>query len=404
MGTKIKDISQNHVDMKDSNFKIAIVCDFLKIYGGAERHLEAIMEIFPNAPIFTTLYLKDKMPEQFRKYHIVESKYRKLFKYLGPLMTPLYPITFEEFNFDEYDIVLSFTAGFAKNIIISNKTIHIAYILTPPRFLWGLPNSRQDSISGIKKIPLYFLNNYLRVIDFASAQRADYIFTISNAVSKRVKKFYRRDSVVIYPYVDTDKFIKNDKFIDGDYFLIVSRLERYKNIDIAIKACIKLKYKLKIIGEGGYKNQLKEISSSNIEFLGNIKDEEMIDIINGSKAVIFPGAEDFGLVPIEAQACGKGVVAFAKDGALESIKDGVTGYFFSNNDTLRSRSESRSLRASSIRASSIGVSSLEKALNKIYDNPANPIECIDNAKRFSKDIFRRNLENKINNIRKKNDI
>ncbi|MHB8362833.1 MAG: glycosyltransferase [Patescibacteria group bacterium] len=394
METKIKDISQNHVDIKDSNLKIAIVCDFLKIYGGAERHLEAIMEVFPDAPIFTTLYLKDKLPDKFRKYHVIESKYHKLFKYFGPLMTPLYPIAFEEFNFDEYDIVLSFTAGFAKNIIVSDKTIHIAYILTPPRFLWGLPNSRQDSISGIKKIPLYFLNNYLRIIDFASAQRADYIFTISNAVSKRVKKFYRRDSVVIYPYVDTDKFIKNDKFTDGDYFLIVSRLEKYKNIDIAIKACIKLKYKLKIIGDGGYKNQLKEISSSNIEFLGNVEDDEMIDIINGSKAVIFPGAEDFGLVPIEAQACGKGVVALFKDGATESIKDKITGYFFYDinmlgDSSLGSRSGSRSL---------------EKALKKIYDNPANPIECIDNAKRFSKDIFRKNLENKINNIIKKDDI
>ncbi len=366
-------------NVKNSDFKIAIVCDFLKIYGGAERHLEAIMEVFPNAPIFTTLYIKEKLPDKFREYNIIESKYNKLFKYFGPFMTPLYPLAFEEFNFDEYDIVLSLTAGFAKNIVISDTTLHISYILTPPRFLWGLPNSRQDTFSGLKKIPLYFINNYLRIIDFASAQRVDHLFTISNAVSRRVKKFYRRDSVVIYPYVDTNKFLKNDKFTDGDYFLIVSRLEKYKNIDIAIKTCIKLNYKLKIIGDGGYKNQLEKISSSNIEFLGNVGDDDMIDIINQSKAIIFPGAEDFGLVPIEAQACGKGVVALFKDGAMESVKEGVTGYFFYEDTSLGSRS-------------------LEKALKKIYDNPSNPIECIDNARRFSKDIFKKNLENKINNI------
>ncbi len=394
MDLDTNDLDPKGLDPKDLGLKVAIVCDFLKIYGGAERHLEAIMEIFPDAPIFTTIYLKDKLPDKFRKYHVIESKYKKLFKYFGPFMTPLYPLAFEEFNFDEYDVVLSLTAGFAKSIIVPDHTVHISYILTPPRFLWGLPNSRQDSISGIKKIPLYFINNYLRLVDFSSAQRVDYILTISKAVSKRVKKLYRRDSVVIYPYVDTDKFIQNDKFKDGDYFLIVSRLERYKNIDIAIRACNKLKYKLKIIGDGSYKDKLKSISLSNVEFLGNIKDDEMIDIINGSKAVIFPGAEDFGLVPIEAQACGKGVLAFAKDGALESIKDGVTGYFFNDNDTLESRSGPRSL----------GASSLEKTLNKIYDNPANPIECVNNARRFSKDKFKENLENKINNIIKKDDI
>lgn len=309
--------------------KIAIVHDYLNIYGGGERVLDAIKEIFPEASVYTILYSKNKLPEYYRSWNIKTSfldkfpfKYR-FFKFYVPFM----PQAVESFDLSEFNIVISISAGFAKGVVTSTDTCHFAYTLTVPRFLWGYPTSHQ--VYHKKNIILSVLNNYLRVWDRSAADRVDYFIANSNTVKNRIKKIYNIDSNVIYSPVDENVYslskIKREKF-----FLIVSRLDSYKSIDIAIKACIKGGYELKIIGEGPEKIKLERLASGhkNIQFLGHIKDADVIRYFKSTNAVIFPGADDLGLVPIEAQLCGTPVIAYKKDGALETIKEDVSGVFF----------------------------------------------------------------------------
>lgn len=355
----------------EKKIKIAIVTDSLRLYGGLERQLEGIMELFPNADIFTTYYIKENLPESFKKFNIIESKHSRLLKKLSSFGVPLYPISFENFSFSGYDLVLSITSGFAKDIN-TDSVRHISYILTPPRFLWNLPNSTQDRIKY--KFPLELINNYLRLKDFYSAESLDNIISSSNAVRLRVKKFYRKDSRVLYPFVDTDKFNMTEDFSCDGNFLIISRLEKYKNIDVAIKVFNKLSKRLDIIGDGKYRKYLESISDKRyIKFYGNIEDESMIKIMNRSKALIFPGAEDFGLTPIEALACGKPVIALKKDGVLESVLEGKTGYFFENELEL------------------------ERIINNFDNLDIDKSECRKNSLRFSKKSFNHNLINILSN-------
>ena len=353
------------------NIKIAIVTDSLKIYGGLERQLEGIMELFPESDIFTTYYIKENLPESFKKFNIIESKHNRLLKRLSSFGVPLYPISFENFSFSGYDLVLSITSGFAKDIN-TGSVRHISYILTPPRFLWNLPNSTQDRIRY--KFPLEVLNNYLRLKDFYVSQSLEDILSSSNTVRLRILKFYRKDSRVLYPFVDTDKFNMTKGFSYDGNFLIVSRLEKYKNIDLAIRVFNRLSKRLDIIGDGKYKRYLESISDKRyIKFYGNIDDESMIEIMNKSKALIFPGAEDFGLTPIEAQSCGKGVIALRKDGVLESVLEGKTGYFFENELEL------------------------ERIIQNFDSSSIDKFECRKNSLRFSKESFNRNLINILSN-------
>lgn len=361
----------------EKDLKIAIVTDPLKVYGGLERHLEGVINTFPKSVIFTPYFKKEVFPKSFLKYDIRVSKHPNLLANLKYISIPFLPIIFENFDLSDFDLVISMGAGFSK--CISFKKIHIAYVLTPPRFLWNLANSTQDRIKS--KLPLYIINNYLRVKDFTSAQNPSYIFVNSEVVKKRVEKFYRRDSTVIYPFVDTELFKMNNNFSYEGNFLIISRLEKYKNIDLAISVFNKLKIKLDIIGEGSYRKELEKIADKRyINFLGYVKDSYLIDKINESKALIFPGAEDFGLTPIEALACGKAVIGYNKDGVKETIIDKKTGYLFNSRDEL------------------------EKIVRNFNAQSISKEDCRERAEKFSKENFHLNLRKNVFNIIEKNGI
>ena len=250
----------------DKKYKIAIVTDFLKVYGGLERQLEGIMDLFPNADIYTTFYVPENLPRRFKDFNIIESKYKNIFKILSSFAVPLYPIAFEAFVFEKYDVVLSISTGFGKDVNTGDIK-HISYILTPPRFLWNLPNSTQDKLKV--KFPIEILNNYLRLKDFTAAQGPQKLIANSKTVQSRIKKYYRRDSDVVYPFVDTNKFNITKDFSSGHSFLIISRLEKYKNLDLAIRVFNKLKLRLNIVGIGSYRKYLESISESKyIKFYG----------------------------------------------------------------------------------------------------------------------------------------
>lgn len=317
--------------------KVAIVHDWLTNMGGAERVILAFHDIFPDAPIYTTVYNPDKLPEEFRKMDIRTSFIQKFpkAKIKYNMYLPFMPTAFEQFDLSEYDVVLSSSSSCAKGVITRPDTLHICYCHTPMRYAWDFYNEYKESAPKWQKKFIPYLMNYIRMWDRLSADRVDYFIANSNAVAKRIKKHYRRDSVIINPPVNAEFYNPIDE--DGDYFLIVSRLVEYKRIDIAVEAFNDLGLPLIIIGDGPEREKLQKMANSNIKFLGRISDKEVKKYYAKCIAFIFPGEEDFGITPLEAQASGRPVIAFGKGGVLDSVIDGVTGIFFKeqNKESLK---------------------------------------------------------------------
>ena len=301
--------------------KVAIVYDWVNQIGGAERVLTAIRRIWPKAPLFTSVYQPDKAQWAQDFLQVKASFLQRIpgAKKYYYLFAPLIPLAFEQFCFDDYDLVISVTSGPAKAIITKPETCHICYCLTPPRHFWQKRFLRQKW--------LFPWLMPFRVQDYLLSQRPDYFFAISHYVARRIKKFYHRGAEVIYPGVDLAKF-KPSSPKQGNYFLVVSRLVGYKRVDLVIKVFNQLGLPLRIVGSGRKEKELRRIAKDNIEFLGELSDRQLIQEYQSCQAVIFPQEEDFGLVPIEAQACGRPVIAFGRGGALETVIPGKTGEFF----------------------------------------------------------------------------
>ncbi len=307
--------------------KVALVYDRVNKLGGAERVLLALHELYPEAPIYTSV-LNSKKALWANVFNIITSFLQKLPHAAShhELLATLMPIAFESFSFDEFDLVISITSESAKGIITKPTTKHICYCLTPTRYLW----SGYDEYfkNQFFKILAYPLVSYLRTWDKIAANRPDFYIAISNEVKKRIKKYYDLESEVVYPplYISSKKrTIKNNK---SNFFLVVSRLIAYKRIDLAIEACNALQLPLKIIGTGHEEKILKKIAGPSVEFLGNLTDDKLIVYYTQAKALLCPGIEDFGLTIIEAQKYGTPVIAFRGGGALETIIERKTGLFF----------------------------------------------------------------------------
>ncbi|TDX59263.1 glycosyltransferase family 4 protein [Orenia marismortui] len=308
--------------------KVAIVHDWLTNMGGAERVISYLHSLFPTAPIYTLVYNEDKMDDEFKEMDIRTSFLQKIpfSKTNYQKLLPLMPLAVEQFDFSEYDLVISSSTSVAKGIITNTDTVHICYCNTPMRYAWDMYHFYRKDKNPIFRGIISIIMNYIRIWDRVSADRVDYFIANSNNVAKRIKKHYRRESKVIYPPVNTDFYTPNDK--SEDFYLVVSRLVPYKRIDIVIKAFNQLGLPLKIIGDGSEFDNLKNIARDNIEFKGRVSDQEVRNYYRKCKAFIFPGEEDFGITPVEAQACGKPVIAYGKGGVLETIIDGETGKFF----------------------------------------------------------------------------
>ena len=313
--------------------KIALVHDYLNQYGGAERVLEKLAEMFPEAPIFTLLYYPQNIPSEsvIHQRKIITSFLQKVplaKKYHRPFIF-LAPSAIEQIDLSDYDLVISSSANFAKGVITRSNTLHLCYCHTPTRYLWDdacrFAKNYQPFLLARPLIPS--LLNYLRLWDFQAAQRVDLFVANSNFISQRIKKHYRRKSEVIYPPVKISKYY----FAEPDnYFLAVGRLLPYKRFDLIIKAFNYLGWPIKIIGAGREENRLKKMAKNNVEFLGKVSDQQLIDLYAHSRALIFPQEEDFGLVVVEALASGKPVIAFGAGGALETVRDGENGIFFNH--------------------------------------------------------------------------
>jgi glycosyltransferase involved in cell wall biosynthesis len=343
--------------------KVALVYDRVNKWGGAERVLLSLHKIFPDAPLFTSVYNKDSAP--WAKVFDVKTSFLQNFPFAKSsheLYALFMPLAFESFDFSNYDLVISVTSEAAKGIITKPSTLHISYLLTPTRYLWsGYETYFKNNLFRLFSRPFI---SYLRSWDRIAAQRPDKIVAISTAVAERVKKYYKRDSEIIFPPLE--KLNDGKTTETSDYFLVVSRLVYYKRIDIAVKAFNKLNLPLKIIGKGNEEVSLKKLANSNIEFLGNLTDEKLSFYYKNSKALIFPGVEDFGLVMAEAQSFGKPVIAFKGGGALDIIRKGATGEFFETQTP----------------------ESLIKVLEKFESTSYNSNLCRENALRFSFENFK----------------
>ncbi len=320
--------------------KIALIHDHLAQDGGAEKVLEVLADMFPEAVIYTLLFDKEKVKKRFKGRQIESSIIQKLpwgvkrYKwYLG-----LMPMAVEFFDLREFDLVISDTSSFAKGVITLPETPHICYCHTPTRYLWSDTHQYINELKYnkyLKKIISLILNR-LRVWDYDASSRVDYYIANSEAVSKRIKKYYRRSSQVIYPPVDVDKFYISDishQRKEEQYFLAGCRLAPYKRIDVLIEAFKDLgsDFKLKIFGDGVDLKRLKKIAKNhkNIEFLGRVDSNSLANLYSRALAYLNPQEEDFGITAVESMASGRPVIAYKKGGALETIKEKESGLFFS---------------------------------------------------------------------------
>jgi len=366
--------------------KLAIVCSWLNQYGGAERVLEVVHAMYPQAPVYTSIYRPDALPDAYRSWDIRPSFLNRLplIKRWHQPFLPLYPLGFESLDLRGYDVVLSLTSAFAHGVITPAETQHVCYCLTPARFLWNYhAYVEREGIGRLTRLALLPFLKRLRQWDRAAADRVDQFVAISRTVQRRIAKTYRRDSEIVYPPVNVEATVSPDE--PEDYFLIVSRLIPYKRIDLAVQAFNRLGLPLRIIGDGRDRRALEAMAGPNIRFLGHLADDAAVRAqmarcrladdaevraqMARCRAFLFPGEEDFGIAPLEAMAAGRPVIAYGAGGALDTIKEGETGLYFREPTP----------------------ESLIEAVQRLADDAFDPATLRRHAQRFGEEVFRERL-------------
>lgn len=363
--------------------RIALVHDWLNQMGGAENVLEELVRLFPGAPVYTSMYDRSAMPASYRDWDIhttfmqrLPSVTRHHQKYLL-----VYPAAFGGVNLSDFDLVLSNKSAFCHGVRTQRderKAVHVCYCLTPTRFLWLFDHYRErEQINAAASTLLQPLLAQLRRWDYAAAQRVDHFVAISSEIQRRIRDIYHRESVVIHPPVDTDYFRPAGAQIPGDYYLIVSRLIPYKRIDLAVQAFAKMPdKKLVIVGDGRDRAALATQATPNITFLGRQPRERVRELVQGCRAFLFPGLEDFGIAPVEALSAGRPVIAFAGGGALDTVAPGETGEFFTDQS----------------------AESLRAVVDRFDAAAYDPAACRRQAERFSTAQFRTRLTTYIDSV------
>ncbi|MCX6810911.1 MAG: glycosyltransferase [Candidatus Berkelbacteria bacterium] len=358
--------------------RVAIVHDYLTKLGGAEKVLQVIHKLYPEAPIYTLLYDEAGTKKQFAKnYDIRPSRLQKLPGFIrkrSRLLLSKFPNAIENLDLSEFDIVISSSNSFAHGVITNQKQLHITYCYSPARYLWDW-SSQYLKENNIRFSPIGFyvrsLLSKLRIWDYYASRRTNEWVAISKTVAKRIKKYYRRDASVIYPPTNISELLTNDRK-PGNYYLIVSRLTQYKNIDLAINVFNDLKLPLYIIGEGADEKRLKKMAGKTIKFLGWQSDSDRNNYIYGCRAFLFPGEDDFGLTPVEAMAVGRPVIAYRAGGATETVVERFTGEFFDDFSTTKPLKNT--------------IIKFEKEYTKY-----NVTDCKEQAQKFSEEIFIKNF-------------
>lgn len=372
--------------------KTAIIHDYLREYGGAEMVVEDLHNIFPDAPIYV-FYLDPKglghHYDRMKNWKIISSWYQ-YFPFAKKFLSAsrmIAPFVFSKFDLREYDVVISSSNHHsAKAVKTKPGAIHLSYVHTPPRLLYGYTTSYNYKKHWYIRILAEVANHFLRIIDYKVSQKPTVLIANSKNVQARIKKFYRRDAVVIHPGVDTEQYAKSKK-ATGEYYLSLNRLSRGKGTEIAVAACTQMGLKLKVAGSGPDSENLKSIAGKTIEFMGHVTEEEKIELLSNAKALIVATeAEDFGITAVEAQAAGTPVIAANSGGYLETVVKGKTGEFFDVPQNLAETKEYVSQKA---------VASLMEVLKDFNPKKYNEKDCRSQAEEFSKQNFKKQILNLI---------
>jgi glycosyltransferase involved in cell wall biosynthesis len=326
---------QNSVsaDTQLSNLRVAIVHYWFIGRGGGEKVVEALAEVFPQADLFSLVADREtlapilqnrKLQTSFLQRVPGAKKFHRHFLFLHPL-------ALEQFDLSGYDLVISSESGPAKGVITSSKTCHICYCHSPMRYIWDMYPEYRRGMGRLVGSIFSLTAHYMRLWDYASAGRVDYFVANSQFIAARIRKYYGRESTVIHPPVETATSQVSNK--PGDYYLAVGRLVDYKRFDLAVSACTKLGRRLKVIGGGPQDKALRRMAGPTVEFLGKVGDDELCESLSGCRALLFPGEEDFGIVPVEAQSFGRPVIAYASGGVLETVRGILPGETVVENPT-----------------------------------------------------------------------
>ncbi|GAB4442747.1 MAG: glycosyltransferase [Anaerolineae bacterium] len=356
--------------------KIALVHDWLNQRGGAEDVLEELVGLFPGAPVYTSMYWRDAMPDAYRAWDIRTTWLDRL-----PLIhrrhqpfLPLYPLAWGRVDLSGYDLVISNKSGFCHGVRTGDAP-HVCYCLTPTRYVWDYDTYVQgERIPALLRVVIRPLADRLKRWDRAAADRVDHFIAISSEVQRRIARYYGRESVIIYPPVHTRMFAPAPEV--GDYYLSLGRLVPYKRVDLAVQACTRLGLPLRVAGSGRDRARLEAMAGPTVQFLGRVPDADLPDLFARAKAFILPGLEDFAITPVQAQAAGRPVIALRGGGALDTVIEGETGAFFD----------------------APTVESLMAALDRFDAGAFDPARAVENARRFDVDVFRREMREYVERV------
>ena len=325
--------------------KVAIIHYWLVGMRGGERVIEALCEMYPQADIFTHVYVPEMVSERIRRHRIIPTfinslpRAAKMYKTYLPLM----PLALEQLDLRGYDLVISSESGPAKGIIPPPDALHVCYCHTPMRYIWNMYHDYRNSAGRLTQLMMPPLSHYLRMWDVMSATRVDSFVANSTTVARRIQRYYGADSVVIHPPVDTAAFSVAAPSELGDFYLMAGELVSYKRPDLAVRAFNDMKLKLVVIGGGEMLDEIRNLAGHTVTVLGSQPFDVLKRYYARCRALIFPGEEDFGMVPVEAMASGRPVVAFGRGGATETVATGVSGVFFAEQSVEAISSAVRSL-------------------------------------------------------------
>lgn len=302
-----------------SDLRVALLFYWFVGHGGGEQVMEVLSEMFPQADLFCLVADPATMTPRLRAHKLTTSFLQRIpgARRWYRHFLPLQPFALEQLDLSGYDLVISLESGPTKGVLTHGSTCHICYCLSPMRYIWDLYPEYRRQLRPVVRSVFSFTAHYMRMWDLASAYRVDSFGAISQAVAGRIRKHYRRDATVIYPPVNVSNGYLSPK--TNGYYLVVGRLVDYKRVDLAVKACNLLKRELRIVGKGDQDKKLRSLAGPTVQFLGHVDANRLRENYADCRALLFPGEEDFGIVPVEAQSFGRPVIAFGRGGALETV-------------------------------------------------------------------------------------
>jgi len=347
--------------------RIAIVHDYFTQLGGAEKVAEEMFQLFPRASLFSTVALRDQLPPGLRRVRISTSWMQNLpgIRRYYRLYFLLYPFAVTSLKLSNYDLVISSSSGYAKGVSTSRDAMHICYCHTPMRWAWNFSGySEREAMSQAMRATLQSLTSLLRRWDIGASRQPDHFIANSKTVAERIQRAYGRTAEVIHPPIDVDRFRPSPEV--DNYYLVLSRMVSYKRLDLAVEACTRLKRNLIVVGSGPHRNALESQAGRTVQFVGRLPDAAVARLVAHCRALLFPGEEDFGMVPLEVAAAGRPTIAFRAGGATETIVEGISGLFFDQQTP----------------------DSLADAIERFERIEWSPVEIRKQAERFSVPVFR----------------